>query len=211
VAPLFTLLAVRARRAAARPAVRRPAVAALAVATALTVLAAVGGAQSARARWGRTRPVVVATRDLAPGEAVGGGRVARRDLPVALVPPSALGTVPEGAVVRLPIVAGEPLVAARLAPAGLTGAAALVPAGRRAVAIPRGPVGMPPLGVGDEVDLVAVGGGEGGGGPGYTLVERATVVDAGHEAVTVAVPRADAARVAAALARGAVVLALAGA
>jgi Flp pilus assembly protein CpaB len=211
VAPLFTLLAVRARRAAARPGVRRLAVAALAAAAALTVLAAVGGAQSARARWGRTRPVVVATRDLAPGEAVGAGRVARRDLPVALVPPAALAAVPEGAVVRLPIVAGEPLVAARLAPVGLTGAAALVPAGRRAVAIPRGPAGTPPLAVGDQVDVVAVAGDEAGGAPGYTLAERAPVVDVGREAVTVAVPRADAPRVAAALASGAVVLALAGA
>jgi Flp pilus assembly protein CpaB len=133
--------------------------------------------------------------------------------------------------VRHPVLAGEPLVAARLAPDGLTGAAALVPPGWRAVAVPLGPAGAPPLAVGDLVDVLAVmptaglpglgsdgaGAGPDGTGPdgaaqepAFVLVERAAVVDVTDDAVTVAVPEGDAPRVAWALSNGAVVLALGG-
>ena len=126
---------------------------------------------------------------------------------------------------RQPVLAGEPLVAARLAPDGLTGAAALVPAGHRAVAVPIGPAGAPPLAVGDLVDVVAVvpvdaaraGEGHGDGGeeaatPAFPLVERAAVVDVGERGRRRSrCPERDAPRVAWALANGAVVLALAGA
>jgi len=79
--------------------------------------------------------------------------------------------------------------------------------------VPPGPAGTPPLAVGDRVDVVAVVAGGGGGGdpPALTLAERATVVAAGDDAVTVAVPERAAPRVAWALTNGAVVLALAGA
>ena len=269
-------LAVRGRRLALRPSVRRLAVGALALVTATAVLAAASAAESARTRWGATRPVVVATRDLAPGDRVTPGAVLTRDLPSALVPSTALAASPRAAVVRQPILAGEPIVPSRLAPQGLTGVAALVPEGRRAVAIPRGPAGLPPLAVGDDVDVVAVSASMTGADPlalpdpaaapslpspacppsaddesppasvgdpsavadacppppaavsppdpttgtgqaaperappAATLVERALVVDVGQDAVTVAVPAADAPRVAWALANGAVVLALAG-
>ena len=121
---------------------------------------------------------------------------------------------PVGAVVRQPILAGEPVAPSRLAPDGLTGVAALVPAGERAVAVAVGPAGVPPLAVGDQVDVVTVmppgATGDGGSDPAFTLVERATVVAIGEQAVTIAVPDADAPRVAWAVANGAVVLALAG-
>ena len=112
------------------------------------------------------------------------------------------------------MLAGEPVVAARLAPHGLRGAAALVPPDERAVAVPLGPGGAPPLAVGDLVDVLAVlpsGYEPAGDVPAFPLAERATVVDVADHAVTVAVPRADAARVAWALAHGTVVLTLAGA
>ncbi|HKE72533.1 MAG TPA: SAF domain-containing protein [Acidimicrobiales bacterium] len=265
-------IAVRGRRLALRPSVRRLAVGALALVTATAVLAAASAAESARTRWGATRPVVVATRDLAPGDRVTPGAVTTRDLPATLVPDAALAASPRAAVVRQPILAGEPIVPTRLTPQGLTGVAALVPEGRRAVAIPRGPAGLPPLAVGDDVDVVAVSASMTGADPlavpdpaaappacaspsddvpppaagddppaaadacpptppapsppdpataaaqpaperappAATLVERALVVDVGQDAVTVAVPAADAPRVAWALANGAVVLALAG-
>ncbi|HEX6167759.1 MAG TPA: SAF domain-containing protein [Acidimicrobiales bacterium] len=144
MSPSPTVLTVRARRALARPAPRRLGVAALAVATGLTVTSLVGAAGAARDRWGDTRPVVVATRDLAPGEVLDGGATEIRDLPAAVLGETALAEAPAGAVVRHPILAGEPVVAARLAPTGLVGAAALVPAGERAVAVPAGP-GRRPL------------------------------------------------------------------
>lgn len=150
------VLAVRARRAVARPVVRRTFVALLATATIATVVLLVSAAGAARERWGTSRPVAVATRDLAPGEVVDADAVEVRDLPAGALTEAAVADAPEGAVVRQPIYAGEPVLASRLAPGGLTGAAALVPAGHRAVAVPVGPGGMPPVAVGDLVDVLAV-------------------------------------------------------
>ena len=212
-----TLFAVRARRLLTRPAARRLVVAALAVATGLTVTSIVTAAEAARRDWGSARPVAVATRDLAPGDVVGTGAVEVRRLPAAAVADRALSEAPVGATVRQPVAAGEPLVGERLAPHGLTGAAALVPDGSRALAVPLGTVGTPPLTAGDLVDLLAVvppeGGGDGagaGGDPAFPLVEGAQVVDVGDEVASVAVPTGDAPRVAYALSQGVVVLALTG-
>jgi pilus assembly protein CpaB len=213
VSPTSIVLVVRARRALARPVVRRAAVAVLAIATALTVLAVVNAAGAARDRWGQSRPVVVATRDLAPGEVVDPSAVETRDLPEGVLTDGALAATPEGVVVREPILAGEPVAERRLAPNGLTGAAALVPPGERAVAVPLGPAGAPPLVVGDLVDVVAVlpaGLDAGTEPPAFPLVERAAVVDVTDQAISVALPEADAPRVAWALSNGSVVLALAG-
>ena len=235
MSPSPIVLTVRARRALARPAVRRLCVTGLAAGTCVTVVSLLGAADDARDRWGQTRPVAVATRDLAPGDVVEPGSFEVRDLPEGVLSEGRLGGAPAeapvGSVVRHPVLAGEPLVAARLAPDGLTGAAALVPPGRRAVAVPLGPAGAPPLAVGDLVDVLAVmpsaglaGLGSDGAGPGpdgtgpdgaaqepaFVLVERAAVVDVTDDAVTVAVPEGDAPRVAWALSNGAVVLALGG-
>jgi hypothetical protein len=69
--------------------------------------------------------------------------------------------------------------------------------------------------VGDAVDVVVVLPGEGvaatSAEPAFPLVAEAVVVAVADEAVTVAVPRADATRLAWAVANGSVVLALAGA
>lgn len=220
MSPHLYVFVVRARRALARPAVRRALVALLAAATAVTVISLIEAADAARSRWGDTRPVVVATRDLAPGDVVDAAAVTVRDLPSGLVTDAALASVGPGAVVRHPIVAGEPVVARRLAPDGLTGVAALVPSGQRAVAVPLGPAGGPPLVVGDRVDVIAVlppgaGSGEGdpeasGGEPAFALAEHALVVDVTDGAVTVAVPRDDVPRVAWALGLGSLVLSLVG-
>jgi hypothetical protein len=232
-------LGVRARRALARPITRRLLVAVLALATASTVTSLVRSAEAARNRWGASRPVAVATRDLAVGDSLDTGAAEVRELPEALVPEAALPAPPAGALVRHPVAAGEVLVRTRLAPLGLTGAAALVPPGSRAVAVPLAPLAAPPLAVGDLVDLLAVvgpgggsvepGGGsvEPGGGPtgpagtttgavdstddpAFPLVESAPVVDVGGETASIAVPEADAPRVAYALVQGAVVITLSG-
>lgn len=234
MSPSPIVLTVRARRALARPAVRRLCVGGLAAGTCFTVVSLVAAADDARARWGQTRPVAVAARDLAPGDIVDAGAFEVRELPEAMLPDGALGSggdtssgtagaaagtaddPPIGAVVRHPVLAGEPLVAARLSPVGLTGAAALVPAGWRGVAVPVGAAGAPPLVTGDVVDVLAVTpvgveGADRGEEPAFALVEQALVVDVTDDAVTVAVPEHDAPRVAWALSNGAVVLALAGA
>lgn len=220
--PVFPV--VRARRLAQRPAVRRGLVVALAVATGLVVAGLVRSGAAARQSWGATQAVAVVTRDLQPGDVVGPDTVEVRDLPTAVVPAEALSEVAPGTVVRQPVAAGEALVPTRLAPDGLTGTAALVPGGYRAVSVPSAPAGAPPLVVGDQVDVLAVlppelvtgvapgepAAGRPGGEPAFPLVERAIVVDVGDEAVAVAVPQRDTPRLAFTLAQGAVVLALAG-
>jgi Flp pilus assembly protein CpaB len=188
-------------------------VAVLALTTGLVAASLVRSADAARDRWGATRPVAVATRDLVPGDVIDGASAELRDLPQAVTGPAALGEVPAGAVVRHPIMAGEALVAERLAPQGLTGVAALVPPDQRAMAIPVGPAGAPPLSVGDRVDVLAVlpaGTGTSGGEPAFPVVESGLVVDVADQAVSVAVPEPDAARVAWAVGNGVVVLALSG-
>jgi Flp pilus assembly protein CpaB len=218
VSPHPVLLGVRARRALARTVVRRAVVLGLAILTGLVVVSLVSSAEAARQRWGRARPVAVATRDLAPGDLVDGSAVEVRRLPEAAVAPQALAEPPSGSMVRQPVAAGEPFVPERLAPQGLTGVAALVPAGHRAVAIPIGPLAAPPLTVGDLVDVLAVVPAlveeqprQREDQPSFALVEAAVVVDVGEQSITVAVPEAAAPRVAWVLTNGSVVLALAGA
>jgi Flp pilus assembly protein CpaB len=218
VPPHPVFLGVRARRALARTVVRRAVVLGLAVVTGLVVVSLVSSADAARQRWGRTRPVAVAARDLVPGDVVDGSAVEVRRLPVAAVTPGALAEPPSGSVVRQAVPAGEPLVPERLAPQGLAGVAALVPPGHRAVAIPIGPLAAPPLTVGDLVDVLAVvpvlaeeQPRQPEDQPSFPLVETAVVVDVDEQSIAVAVPEADAPRVAWVLTNGSIVLALAGA
>ena len=184
----------------------------LAVASAAVVVRATGDADAARRRWGSTRAVAVAVAPIDAGIAIDASAVAVRDVPAGLVPDGALGTVPDGRVALAPIVAGEVLVEARLAPAGLSGPAALVPPGWRAIAVPSGAgPGPPPLAVGDRVDIFATFLAEAGTEPPTVAVaEDALVVAVDDEGVTVAVPEVDAARVAFATTAGAVTLALRG-
>lgn len=171
-------------------------------------------AEAARRAWGETTAVVVATRDLAPGDRLDAGALTVEERPLATVPTSALTELPRDRVAAAAIVAGEVVVAERLAGAGLDGAAALLPPGTRAVAIPADPSLTPPVQVGDHVDLVVALAAPAEGSsapPGFTLVADALVVAVEDTAVTVAVPRDDTSRVAVALGAGAVTLALVGA
>jgi Flp pilus assembly protein CpaB len=225
--PLHVVLTVRLRRALARTVTRRVVVIVAVVVTAVAVSGMLRSAEQTRSRWAETRPVVVARRDLAPGDVVDAGAVAARDVPVAAVAEAATDVVPVGAVVRYPIAAGEPVVASRLAPDGLTGVAALVPDGERAVAVPTGPAGRPPVQVGDRVDVVAIdptsltepepepdpeaeAEAPSARGPATTLVDRALVVDVAETSVTIAVPATVAPTVAYGAAQGLVVLTLVG-
>ena len=208
-----TILGVRVRRALFHPTIRRVALVLLGTATVGLTVAALGAAEATRERWGSTRPVLVATHDLSPGDRLDADSVALSTLPRAMTPAAALSERPVGAVALHPILAGETVVPQRLAPAGLAGAAALIGPGRRAVAVPRGPVAAPPLATGDLVDVLVVlppGSDSGRDPPAFPVAERATVVDVDDDAISVAVSEDDAARVAWAVTQGAAVLALAG-
>jgi Flp pilus assembly protein CpaB len=212
-------LAVRVRRVLARTVTRRTIVVLAAVVTAAAVTIALRSAEHTRSRWGDTRRVAVARHDLVPGDVVDAGAVSLHEVPRAAVAGAATDVVPLGAVVRYPIAAGEPVVGTRLAPEGLTGVAALVPEGQRAVAVAVGPAGVPPVHPGDRVDVVVLTPAPSEietadepvpPAPATTLAEQALVVDASETTVTVAVPEALATAVAYAAAQGLVALTLVG-
>lgn len=170
-------------------------------------------ADRARLAWGTSQQVLVAARDLAPGHELQATDVALVSRPLSMIPGAALTELPEGTVVQAQVLKGEVVVAERLAPAGLTGVAAMLPPGTRAVAIPTEPGMAPPLTVGDHVDVLVALAPEsaGDGPPGFAVATGALVVAIDEAAVTVAVPRDTAPRIAVALGRGAVTLALIGA
>ena len=171
-------------------------------------------ATRAAAGWGHGRAVVVARHDLAPGRVLGGDDITRRTLPDAAVPEQAATDDPTGRTVTQPIEAGEVVSTARLAPAGAQGVAALVPADRRAVAVPIEGTGVR-VRVGDHVDVFAP---DCSGGATLrtsrtaagAVVHDATVIDVGDAAVTLAVPGDEVAALADALGEGTPVLALIG-
>jgi Flp pilus assembly protein CpaB len=197
-------------------------VALVAAITAAVVAALLGRAVEAEARYGRTQPVAVARRTLAPGDPVGGS-VAVEEWPKALVPDGAMTAVPPGdRVVVADVAEGEPLVAGRVSGGGGRGAAALVPPGHRAIAVPLLVAGLP-LRLGDRVDLIATSGGGDPSAVPFTddalapwsaaadeVATDAVVVAVADESVTVAVRSDDAPDVATAITTGTVVVALAG-
>ncbi|MGI8686390.1 MAG: Flp pilus assembly protein CpaB [Acidimicrobiales bacterium] len=207
---------------------------ALAAGTGTTVSRLVGEAADRAARLGGLVDVPVAARAVDAGEVVRAADVAVRRLPADALPHGPVAVSPAGKVALVPLVAGEVVLASKLAPEGLRGVAALVPPGHRALAVPVDPGGLA-LRPGDRVDVLAtfdVAGGAGAdeaaqpseegasGGPDtpavspaptFPVARGALVVGVGDEAVTVAVRPDEVPRVAFALARGTVALALAGA
>jgi Flp pilus assembly protein CpaB len=192
-----------------RPRLRRVASVAVGVLVAALVHTTLSAATAERDRWERTAGVVVSAADLPAGHVLGAHDLEQRSLPVAAVPDGALASRPLGQALRHPVRRGEVLVEDRLAPGGLRGLAARLPAGHRAVALPADPSVTPPLEAGDRVDvLVSVDPTAVSGAPTFVLAPGVLVLDVGELAVTVAVPASDAPRVAFAAASGSIALAL---
>ena len=141
--------------------------------------------------------VAVAARGVPAGVTLAAADVRTARLPEAALPDAPPERHPVGRTARVDLVPGEVLLASRLGPRGL---AALLPAGARALAVPRA-AGTPPLEPGQRVDLLAGGG---------VVVEAASVLAVEDSGTTVAVPEATAPTVAEAVAAGAVTLSLAG-
>ena len=199
----------RALRLTRRPVPFWLAAVALALLTGLGVARLLGHASAEAARWGDVRRTAVATVDLEAGTTVGPGDVEIEHRPAALVPDGALEDSAEGRVVTAAVHRGEPLLAARLAPAGLSPTAAVLPAGTVGMAVPTGPAALP-LQTGDVVEaLLTVDPATAGGGePTFPVARSARVVHVGAEAVTLAVDRGEADRLAFALTAGVVTLVL---
>jgi Flp pilus assembly protein CpaB len=195
-----------------RPRLRLALVGAAALAVGAQVAALSSAAESQRRAWGATTEVVVARTDIATGEVIDPGNAVVVAHPRALVPEGAATTLGGDRRAATPIWAGELVLEARLAPAGLSAVAARLPPGTRAVAIPVEPGTTPPIAVDDRVDvLVALApDATGGGPPGFALAAAVVVVDVSDAAVTVALPADAAPKVAVALGQGAVTLALVG-
>lgn len=192
------------------PPLRLVLVALVALIVGLTVHRATARAAAVTDRLGTVTTVAVVERAVDPGETIEPGDITMVDRPVAHVPPGAVSDDPVGRTVRAALEPGEVLVRARLADAGRTGAAALVPEGWRAVAVPWVDAALPAR-PGDLVDVIA--------SFDPSLVERdpslvvaadAVVVDVADGAVTVAVTRDRVTDVTFALANGIVTLALVG-
>ena len=144
-------LIARARHVVARrPWLYWLVVVALAGGVGLITAGAVAEIDDARRSWGETRPVLVASRSLNPGEALE-GRTDVQSRPIPMVPDDAIERMAPGAVARQHVAAGEVLVDADVVSGSLP--AALIPAGWRGVpvaeAVPSG------AGVGDRVAVAA--------------------------------------------------------
>lgn len=185
----------------------------LAVTTWSIVSGIVGEAEARSARFGSLRAAVVATAPVAVGELVTAEDVALRRLPAALLPEQRIESLTDavGRTVVVPLFTGQPVVRAQLAPDGLRGVAALLPAGTRAVGVPTGPA-TAPIRKGDVVDVLATfdpsSGGAEGQEPTFPVATDAMVVDVGPDAATIAVSTDEAKRVAFAVTQGTVTLAI---
>jgi Flp pilus assembly protein CpaB len=103
---------------------------------------------------------------------------------------------------------GAAVVSGNVAPEGLSGLAALLPAGARAVAVPTGAASVA-LRRGDRVDLlVTFDPPPAGEAPTFPVAVAALVIDVGPEAAAVAVDPEEAVRVAYAVAAGVVTIVL---
>ncbi|MGI9021828.1 MAG: Flp pilus assembly protein CpaB [Acidimicrobiales bacterium] len=202
---------MRLRRLSRSPSFFWVVVALLALLTATVVGRLVGGARAEAARYGSLRTAAVATRAVDAGAVVQPGDVTARSVPAAFLPKGWMGSVDEvvGRTTVAPLFRGQAVVRDTLAPWGLKGLAALLPAGTRAVGVPAG-VASPPLRAGDVVDVLASFDPQaaGGGEPTFPVAQAALVVDVGEESATVAVTPAEAAKVVYAVSHGTVALAI---
>ncbi len=146
-----------------------------------------------RARWGESRIVLVADRDLGPGDPLAGA-VTKRTFPVAMIPIEAVSEI-DRQVARQRIAAGEVITAPDVAEHD--GPRALLPEGWLAVAI----VESPSSGarIGDRVQIAS---------EGTVISSDAVVIGFVDDATLVAAPADEAPLLPAAAAAGGVALLL---
>lgn len=164
------------------------------------------------AAFGTRRTVMVARHDLDPGDVITDDDVTAIAWPVTTLPAGAMDGEVVGRLVTAVIVRGESINRARLAPAGVSGLAALVPSDRRGVSVPRPSDGSGlAVEVGDVVDVLSPDLGASASEQGASVAAvGATVIGLDAGAVTLAVRDGDALTLAAALGRGIPVLAMVG-
>ena len=182
----------------------------LAVACGLVVLRTTGRAEATVHRYGHQVTAWVVTAAVEPGAALGPGDVVAEARPASFVPSRSVTQDPVGRRATEALAVGEVVVEDRLAGGARRGAAALVPEGWRAVAVPALEAALP-VEVGQRVDVLAAHDPSGTGAVGTTVAQDGVVVHVAEDGtVTVAVTPSQATRVVSALAGGLVALALVG-
>ena len=154
---------------------------------AVFVLMTLLSATRAREQWAQSREVIVASVDLAPGDALHTHNTQRISLPLAIVSFDALYELPPDASVRIALRAHTVLSSSLITSHSDVTA---IPPGWRIVALPKS-LSTPPLVVGDQVEIVG----------GVTVIADSAVVVT-VAPLTVAVPHSVSAVVAAAARMG---------
>lgn len=187
------------------------AVGVLALVTGSVMAQLVGQAEALSARYGPLRPVVVAARAVDRGAELASADVAVKHVSAGFLPEGTFTTAKAvvGRTPVVPLLAGQTVLAGHLAPDGLVGVTALLPAGSRAVAVPSGGA-SPPVRRGDTVDVLATFDPQvtGAGDPTLTVAVDALVVDVGADSATVAVTPEQAKAVAFAVSHGTITVAI---
>ena len=129
-------------------------IAGLVCCAALTFFITLSGMQSATASLGLTTPVLIASSNIEPGDIITTQLFSLRTLPRSAVAPTALHDLQTGLVAQQSISIGELLTTTNTGTS--TSNQLQLPAGFRSVAIVP-PAALPPMQVGDHVDIIANG------------------------------------------------------
>ena len=129
-------------------------IAGLVCCAALTFFITLSGMQSATTSLGLTTPVLIATSSIKPGDIITTQLFSLRTLPRSAVTPTALHDLQLGLVAQQPISIGELLTTTNTGTS--TSKQLQLPVGFRSVAIVP-PAALPPMQVGDHVDIIANG------------------------------------------------------
>ena len=133
---------------------RQQVIAGLVCCAALTFFVTLSRMQSATSSLGSTTPVLIATRSIEPGDIITTQLFSLRTLPRSAVAPTALHDVQIGLVAQQSISIGELLTTTNTGTS--TSKQLQLPTGFRSVAIVP-PAALPPMQVGDHVDIIANG------------------------------------------------------
>ena len=133
---------------------RKQAIAGLVCCAALTFFITLSRMQSATTSLGLTTPVLIATSSIEPGDIITAQLFSLRTLPRSAVTPTALHDLQLGLVAQQPISIGELLTTTNTGTS--TSKQLQLPVGFRSVAIVP-PAALPPMQVGDHVDIIANG------------------------------------------------------
>ncbi|MDA0297387.1 MAG: hypothetical protein O3A54_01705 [Actinobacteria bacterium] len=133
---------------------RQQVIAVLVCCAALTFFATLRRMQSATASLGSTTPVLIASSNIEPGDIITTQLFSLRTLPRSAVTPTALHNLQPGLVAQQSISIGELLTTTNTGTS--TSKQLQLPVGFRSVAIVP-PAALPPMQVGDHVDIIANG------------------------------------------------------